>query len=91
MKPTDLLNQRVRIEISDPWDFGTECGTAPRKGVLFSLSDLRAVVELDETVVYQGLALQSVVVTSRHANRQLELSRDRSFPANLVFVAAKAS
>lgn len=81
---SDLTNQRVALSISDPWDFGTECGTGPFTGTIARIDDEHIVVWLDDPISYRGRALRIAVVRARHADERVGSVRSRTLAANIL-------
>lgn len=73
-----LLNRRVSLGISEPWEFGTEVGTDPLSGHITQIRrDIRvdasgtrhrelAVVHLERPFAYGGLKCEFLLASPRH-------------------------
>jgi hypothetical protein len=57
----------VLISISDPWDFGTECGVGPFSGQCHSLGQGEYLVKLEHSISYRDRIFQAAIVRPRHA------------------------
>jgi hypothetical protein len=42
----ELVGTCVAVTISDPWEFGTECGTGPFEGIIEEISEIRMLIKL---------------------------------------------
>ena len=83
---SDLTNQRVALSISDPWDFGTECGTGPFTGTIARIDDEQFVVQLDHPISYRGRVLRIGVVRARHIGERIGSVRSRTLAANILLL-----
>jgi hypothetical protein len=86
MTTKNLINTRVAITISDPWEFGTQCGVGPFFGrVVEARSDAVAVV-LDMPILYEGKPLASAVIRARYVGDQITALGDgHEVVANFLF------
>ena len=55
------------ILISDPWDFGTECGVGPFNGRVLARSKSVILIGLELAISYQRKSFRGVIATPRHA------------------------
>jgi hypothetical protein len=54
MSTTNLLNLAVSITVSDPWEFGTECGTGPFAGTITDVASDWLIIRLAVPIAYRG-------------------------------------
>lgn len=74
MNILSLIDKRVALMVSDPWDFGTECGVGPfyaritDAGVerINGVEVERALVTLERPIEYSGDSYLSAICSIRH-------------------------
>jgi hypothetical protein len=76
MNTSGLVGAKVDVLVSDPWEFGTECGVGPFPALVESANG-ELLLRLEAPIQYRGAQLLSVVAAPRH-------SPDRSFLRTLV-------
>ena len=86
MEGSDLTDKRVALSISDPWDFGTECGTVPFTGTIARIDDEHIVVRLDDSISYRGREFRIGMVRSRYADEPIGSVRSRTLAANILLL-----
>lgn len=71
--PTDLVGTPVRISVSDPWEFGTEVGTAPFAATIVEPGPDMAWIdlELETRIAYGSSSLGCFRASARHAGTDL--------------------
>jgi len=77
---SQLTEKRVALMISDPWEFGTECGTGPFNGTLIDtgterIADVeveRALVKLDLPIKYSNASYILAICHVRHEGESLD-------------------
>jgi hypothetical protein len=84
MSNFSVLNLGVTITVSDPWEFGTECGTGPFGGVISDVTSDRLVVRLSTPIVYRGRVLSVVHARPRHLGDTPATVGLRPLHANLI-------
>ena len=90
MDKIELIGISVDLTVSDPWEFGTECGIGPFRGTITDADDDRILIRLEEELHYQGKELNTVISRPRHYgddNRAI-LSNGR-LAANMLLMSAK--
>lgn len=86
MTTTHLANMSVDITVSDPWEFGTECGVGPFRGRVVAQDTDALAVTLEKPLLYQGQSLMAVVVRPRHVGETVaSLGAQRQLLAGLLF------
>jgi hypothetical protein len=75
------------IFISDPWDFGTECGVGPFKGKVVERTASAILIALDSPLVYRSNTLLGVIALPRHAN-QFEIGGSQATAVNMLLTAS---
>ena len=54
MTLTSLLNRPVAVLVSDPWEFGVQCGIGPFVGTVVGATSELLIVRLSEPILYTG-------------------------------------
>lgn len=86
MTTTKLLNLPVLIVVSDPWEFGTECGTGPFFGPILDATNAKLLVRFSKPVNYQGKTLLVALGQCRHIGDSLEKLSEKPMAVNLVLL-----
>lgn len=87
MSPRHLINSQVDLYVSDPWEFGTECGEGPFSGTVTDVAKDALTVRLETPLRYQGKDLVAVVVRPRYTGESTDLlTRTRQLVANFLFL-----
>ena len=86
MSTTSLVNLRVAILVSDPWDFGTEHGTGPFVGTVLDVTDERLVIQLSDPIAHGGKMLCTAVAMARHVGDAVTAVAKRTLAVNLVLL-----
>lgn len=84
MTTTKLLNLPVLIFVSDPWEFGSECGTGPFFGPILDATNAKLLVRFSKPVNYEGKTLLVAVGQCRHVGDTLENLSEKPMAMNLV-------
>jgi len=84
MTHQDLLHTEVDVLVSDPWEFGTECGAGPFPGSVIEASGHCIVIRLLKPVVFDGALISTVVASARHTEDSFDTVSECMMPANLV-------
>jgi hypothetical protein len=91
MSPCRLLGERLALEISDPWDFGTECGTGPFYGLISDADDTRLLVALEGPIEYAKQVYTRAMCDVRHEGvSTLDLWQRAFIPVNVLLLTASA-
>lgn len=92
MSMTQLLNSVVDLSVSDPWEFGTECGEGPFSGLVTDAAKDALTVRLERPLRYQGKQLVAVVVRPRYKGESTDsLVQTRRLVANFLFLTRDVS
>ena len=62
----------VSVLVSDPWDFGTECGVGPFRGSVVRREGMTLLIHLNVPIQYRGIELRAVVARPRYAQEILD-------------------
>lgn len=79
----------VAITISDPWEFGTACGTGPFHGQVSDVSDGRVLIVFDKPIPYGSDLLTAAICKSRYA-KSLESIQDAPLAVNVTLLITMA-
>lgn len=89
MNRESLLGSKVSLFISDPWEFGTECGTGPFHGSIVDMDDGRIMVLLDKTILYEGYNYVICICSSRFQGKDIkDIFNKVKIPANMMLISA---
>lgn len=86
MTALTIVGTKVRIFVSDPWEFGTECGVGPFTATIVDVNTDALLLNLREPIEYRGSHLRTLVAMARYAPKTIEQSTlEERLAANLVF------
>jgi len=88
MSPSSLTNLPVALVVSDPWEFGTECGTGPFLGTVADASADLLVIRLASPITYRGRRLFGAIARPRHVGEQATSVAFKPLLANLLLIPA---
>ncbi len=84
----NLNNIAVEITVSDPWEFGTQCGVGPFIGRVVEARSDAVAVAFDVPLLYEGKPLASVVIRARYVSDQIAALGDgQELAANFLFTS----
>lgn len=86
MSTINILNSQIAIIISDPWEFGTECGTGPFIGTISDVTNEMLIIKLLTPINYSGKNLQTAIGKSRHAGNSIDTIITKAMPANMLLL-----
>jgi len=82
----------AKVFVSEPWDFGTQCGVGPFFGEVLEQKHGRLLIRLRQAIVYGTKHYEAVVASYRHANiSPAEVAANEQVAANLLFVPSADS
>lgn len=73
MTASKLIDRQVRILVSEPWEFNTECGVGPFTAIVKTVQPDVALLEFDAPLEYRKIKLVSVIARPRYAHDTLDL------------------
>jgi hypothetical protein len=85
-----LLNAQVDVLVSDPWEFGTACGTGPFPGAVVAASDSEFVIQLAQPVTFEGESITTIVARTRHVSDSPDMLFRGAMPANFILQSPAA-
>ena len=92
MSTRRLLGRMVDLSVSDPWEFGTECGPGPFSGRVTDAAADALTARLELPPKLQGRELVAVVVRPRYTGESMDLLvRSRQLVANVLFLTRESS
>ena len=68
----ELVNHKVSLGVSEPFEFGTEHGTGPFTGRVSAVRGDTLVVALEAPLVFRGEKIIQLVATARHEGARLD-------------------
>ena len=86
MSVASLKDSQVSISVSEPWEFGTECGTGPFIGIVSDATEERLVIALTAPIAYQGKTLKTVIAGPRHKGVGTQTITQKAMSANLMLL-----
>jgi hypothetical protein len=86
MNSASLKSLPVSILISDPWEFGTECGTGPFTGMVTEAAADRLLITLSLPIQYQGKVFRTVVAGPRYIGVDVASVAATAMPSNLMLL-----
>lgn len=66
MKVFQTVGNLIALRISDPWDFGTQCGVGPFFGSAIDEDNNRLLLLFTKPITYLDLTYQSALCSLRH-------------------------
>lgn len=82
MNTSRLVGEKVRVLVSDPWEFGTECGVGPFVAEIAVASRDVLLLRLEVPIEHRGARLVCVVARPRHARDTTESLAAGTLAAN---------
>ena len=92
MQFSQFFGKRVGLMVSDPWDFGTECGVGPFYGHIADLSAEQLLIVLECPIKYSNIPYLSAICQVRHEGisiADLRVKGPVSMNVTLLAVSAK--
>jgi hypothetical protein len=78
------------VFVSDPWEFGTECGVGPFLGDLYSRSHNEILIGLRSPIKYSGRLFVAILASPRHElPKNSDFPSRESIPANFLLLSSK--
>jgi hypothetical protein len=68
----NLLNRSVELLVSEPWEFGTECGVGPFGGVIIDATAETLLIRLTKPISCAGKMLHTAAARPRHVGDRPE-------------------
>ncbi len=88
----ELINRKVVIGVSDPWDFYTEHGDGPFLATVVAVSDEAILLRLLKQMTYGGVEFLHLVALPRHVGMGLtQMTNAVAVPVNLTPVPISTS
>jgi hypothetical protein len=88
MQTNYYIGMKVALLISDPWEFGTECGVGPFYGQISDINKERILVKLDNSIKYLKNYYTSVICDIRHEGISFDdLLKNHLVSVNMILVS----
>jgi hypothetical protein len=91
MTAPTLTNLAVSIVVSDPWEFGSECGTGPFFGTITDASADTLIVRLAKPIAYRGRTFPTGIAKPRHVGDQPASVSFKPLFANIILLPLDVS
>lgn len=89
MSLKNVIGRKIRMMISDPWDFGTECGVGPFMGRIDDADENRIMILLDHEINFSNQRYKRALCSMRHeGNKTSDLKKGREISVNIVLLAS---
>ena len=86
----NLKGSRVALVISDPWEFGSECGTGPFVGNIKDEDSGKTLVRFDKAISYGGTNYPLCICSPRHQGKDIsDILNGEKIAANMMLISAK--
>ena len=89
MSASSLLNLSVGILVSEPWEFGTECGVGPFGGIVIDVTAEKLLIQLSKPISYMGRTLHTVAARPRYVGDTPDVITTKRLSANLMLLPQK--
>jgi hypothetical protein len=87
MSASQFVGKRVQILVSDPWEFGTECGVGPFAAVITAAKPDVLLLTLEVPIEYQGARLKTVVARPHFVSGEIvSLTSEGHLDANFAIL-----
>ncbi len=92
MSRKNLIGSRVALVVSDPWEFGSECGTGPFVGIVKDEDNGKALIHFDKTISYGGTNYSLCICFPRHQGKDInDILNGEKIAANMMLISAKVA
>ncbi len=92
MSRKNLIGSRVALVMSDPWEFGTECGTGPFVGNIKDEDSGKVLILLDKTISYGENNYSLCICSPRHQGEDInDILNGEKLAANMMLISAKVA
>jgi hypothetical protein len=92
MNSKHLIGSKVALVVSDPWEFGTECGTGPFWGDIKDKESGKVLIVLTKTISYGGNKYSICICTKRHQGKDInDILKGEKIAANMMLISAKVA
>jgi len=86
MTALSFINLAVSIVVSDPWEFGSECGTGPFFGTITDANADTLILRLAKPITYRGRTFPTGIVKARHVGAQATSISVKPLSANIILL-----
>ncbi len=79
------INEMVQVQVSDPWDFISVCGSGPFKGQIQDIKEREFLIRFEKNIVYGGKAISAWVALPRYQETKSGMdAQKRRLVINLI-------
>ena len=83
----NLVGTRVKLMVSDPWEFGTEVGSGPFYGVVERTKESDLLLSLEKPIRFRTVGCSHMLASPRHVGTGFDrLITGTQVPASLVLI-----
>jgi hypothetical protein len=87
MTTPELCRRLVELHVSDPWEFGTDCGEGPFRCRVVDATEAAALTHLEIPLRYRGTQIVAAIVRPRGVGQSMNiLLRQGSINSNFLFL-----
>jgi hypothetical protein len=81
-----IAGQIVQLHVSDPWEFGSECGVGPFTARVVDVREASLLLSLEPPIPFRSAQLRSVLVRPRHVGATVDaINSSAGLAANCAF------
>ena len=92
MNRNNLIGYRAVLIVSDPWEFGTECGTGPFLGVIKDKDSGKVLIILDKKISYGGNDYPACICIPRHKGKDVnDILYGERISVNIMLISVQVS
>jgi hypothetical protein len=92
MKSKNIIGSRIALFVSDPWEFGTECGSGPFPGIIIDKDGIKVLILLASKISYGGRKFPACICTPRHQGKDImDILSGEKIAANMMLISTNAA
>lgn len=89
MDTEKIINKDVALTVSDPWEFGTLCGTGPFYGRIVDTDSSKILIKLNKVIEYRGKHFTMAIGTPRFTGEHSDdILNDEALSVNILLVSS---
>jgi hypothetical protein len=92
MKSKNIIGSRIALFVSDPWEFGTECGPGPFGGNIIDKDGIKVLILLASKISYSESEYSACICTPRHQGKDIrDILSGEKVAANMMLISMNAA
>ena len=92
MSGRDLIDSKVALVGSDPWEFVSECGAGPFQGNIKDEKSGKVLVCFNRTLLYDGIDYSVCICSARHHGKDvLNILNGEKIPVNIMLISGNVT